>query len=244
MVNNLVKILLADDHALFRDALVLYIERAFNNAKVTVTGDFAQARKALMSDPHFNLVLLDYQMPGMQGLEGLKILAREFPNIPIALMSGVAKSDTVASAMEAGAFGYFPKTLSGQDLIEAIKMVLKGEHYVPIDQNKRILPSHYPDDYASMKLDHTDAIEEFNASVKKVSPAVQSSAGLKLTPREKQVLQYLMRGQPNKEIANDLGLQLVTVKLHVRGICRKLNVANRTQAAIRARELGLFHYEP
>jgi two-component system, NarL family, nitrate/nitrite response regulator NarL len=244
MVNQLIKILLADDHALFRDALVLYIERAFDNAELILKEDFSQARKALAVDSSYNLILLDYQMPGMQGLEGLKILAREYPDIPIALMSGVADPETVAQALEAGASAYFPKTLSGKDLLESIKRVLSGERYVPLDQNKRVLPSHFADDKTERRIVQEVVGRDFNSLGNPALNGVHTAKQLKLTPREKEVLQYVMRGQPNKEIANALGLQLVTIKLHVRGICNKLNVSNRTQAAIRARELGLFHHEP
>lgn len=235
MDNNLVKILLADDHALFRDVLVQYLERAYENVKVIVAADFIQARKVLEKDRSFKLILLDYQMPGMSGLAGLRFLRDEYPDIPVALMSGVARPDTVAEAMAAGAVGYFPKTLSGRDLLQAVKTVMNGERYIPIDQSKRVMPSYYTDEE-----ERTDqGAFESRASSQSGQP-VKTAASLKLTQREMQVLQYLMRGQPNKEIANDLGLQLVTVKLHVRGICRKLNVANRTQAALRARELGFL----
>lgn len=233
MVGNLVKILLADDHALFRDVLVQYLERAYENVRVIVAADFMQAIKILEKDQDFKLILLDYRMPGMGGLEGLHILRRDYPEIPVALMSGVAQPETVSGAIAAGAAGYFPKTLSGKDLLYAVKMVLAGERYIPVDHNQRIMPSYYTDEDTGLKAIENEAVSQFNQSV-------EMADTLKLTPRERQVLQYLMRGQPNKEIANDLGLQLVTVKLHVRGICRKLNVANRTQAAIRARELSLF----
>lgn len=241
MVGNLVKILLADDHALFRDVLVQYLERAYENVRVIVAADFMQAIKILEKDRDFKLILLDYRMPGMGGLEGLHILRRDYAEIPVALMSGVAQPETVSGAIAAGAAGYFPKTLSGKDLLYAVKMVLAGERYIPVDHNQRIMPSYYTDNNIGDNIDDNTGLKAIeNEAVSQFNQSVEIADTLKLTPRERQVLQYLMRGQPNKEIANDLGLQLVTVKLHVRGICRKLNVANRTQAAIRARELGLF----
>ncbi len=211
------KILLADDHILFRDALVQYITRAQSSAKVSVAKDFHEALAIMESDSGQSLVLLDLRMPGMNGMEGLRILREKYPDTPVALMSGVAEESDVRKAMDMGAAAYFPKTLSGKMLVGAIQQVLAGGQFLPVDhKTKKIMPSYYSDQPKAVSVPETN-----------------------LTPREKEVLQYLVKGETNKTIAVALDLQVVTVKLHVRGICRKLEAKNRTQAALKAREMGI-----
>ncbi|MCD8497268.1 MAG: response regulator transcription factor [Alphaproteobacteria bacterium] len=179
----------------------------------------------LILPPHYDLVLLDLRMPGMHGLEGLKKLRADYPHLPVAIMSGLAEPEDVKEAINLGAAGYFPKTLSGQALMKAIELVLTGERFVPIDRNTNAIMPAYQNDPGYMPSD---------------APTINSNIeAVKLTPREREVLQHLARGESNKEIARALDLQVVTVKLHVRGICKKLDASNRTQAALRAREMGL-----
>lgn len=225
------KLLIADDHTLFRDALVQYIERAEQDAEITVTKDFHEAYALLKEGKEYDLVLLDLRMPGMNGMEGFQKIRDEFSGTKAALMSGVANEEDVRAAMDMGAVGYFPKTLSGKALIQAIQIVLTGERFVPIDQNSsQVMPSYYSD---QKRVNYGYGVAE-EGQVKN-----KDNIGFNLTPREKEVLGYLAEGASNKEIANALGLQVVTVKLHVRGVCRKLNAGNRTQAALTATKLGL-----
>lgn len=224
------KLLIADDHALFRDALVQYIERANPVCELVVAQDFDEAFKYVQKSPDFDLVMLDLRMPGMNGLGGFEKISKEYPAVKVALMSGVAEPEDVNEAMMLGACAFFPKTLSGKALVEAIHEVLKGEQYIPMqDDNMKVMPSYYADEK------HSD----FQYKGMSKSQINQSEEDLKLTPRETEVLSYLAKGETNKDIANALGLQVVTVKLHVRGICRKLQANNRTQAALKATQLGL-----
>lgn len=226
------KILLADDHTLFRDALIQYLERAEPDMRITLAKDYHEAEKILERDSFFSLIILDLRMPGMNGLKGLQAVRKKHPELRVALMSGVAAPEDVQAAIEMGAVGYFPKTLSGKALLQAIQLVLSGEHFIPIDQKtNRIMPSHY--------ADAPNAITSISGgSSSNQEGQIKTLQDIKLTPRESEVLQYLMDGASNKDIADDLGLQVVTVKLHVRGICRKFSAKNRTQAAMRAKELG------
>ena len=220
------KLVLADDHTLFRDALVQYIVRAEPDARVTLAEDLPGVVDVMKEDPEQDLILLDLRMPGMHGMEGLKRVREEFPDVPVALITGVAEKQDVDEAMSLGAVGYFPKTLSGKALLQAIQSVLNGEKFVPMDnQSNTVMPAYYD-----------DGREQENETT---TQKIVNGKDINLTPREIEVLSYLAQGAANKEIANALGLQVVTVKLHVRGICRKLDAKNRTQAAIRARELGL-----
>ncbi len=229
------KLLIADDHTLFRDALVQYIERAEPDAEVTVTKDFDEAYNCITKDQGFDLVLLDLRMPGMNGMGGFEKMREGFPDVKVALMSGVAEEKDVNAAVDLGARGYFPKTMSGKSLIQAIQKVLAGEVFVPIDDTtKRIMPSYHGENRrANFSY---GGVGEQQAAFEGVS---ENLADYNLTPREKEVLTYLAKGASNKEIAMDLDLQVVTVKLHVRGICRKLNANNRTQAALKAAQMGI-----
>ncbi|MBX2835075.1 MAG: response regulator transcription factor [Micavibrio sp.] len=220
------KLLLADDHTLFRDALVQYIERSDLDADVQVAKDLHQVLGFMEEDADRSLVVLDMRMPGMDGMDGFRIMKEKYPNVPVALMSGVAEEKDVMVAFENGACGYFPKTMSGKALLQAIKLVLTGERYMPMGIGNNVMPSYFGD--------------KPSASVVNIGTDVGASKDVfKLTPRETEVLSHLIQGLSNKEIANVLGLQVVTVKLHVRGICRKLDVKNRTQAALKAREYSL-----
>ncbi|MCF8495867.1 MAG: response regulator transcription factor [Alphaproteobacteria bacterium] len=212
------KLLLADDHTLFRDALVEYIERAEPAVLIAVAKDFPGVLSAMEENPWPDLVILDLRMPGMRGVEGVRDFRDKFPAIPVALMSGLAEEEDVRAAVALGVSGYFPKTLPAKSFLEGIYRVLGGELFLPTAGQEAALPAYYGD-----------------------PPLPQELVGdIGLSPRELEVLSWLGLGVSNKEIAQSLGLQVVTVKLHVRGVCRKLGVANRTQAALRARSLGLM----
>lgn len=215
------KLLIADDHTLFRDALVQYIERSDPMSSVTLAKDLHQALDILEQNQHQDLVILDLRMPGMDGMDGFKKMKERFPDMRVALMSGVAEEQDVRQALEHGAVGYFPKTMSGKSLLKAIKQVVEGEVFVPESKNTAFMPSYY------------------GAPPVSGSGAAPIDSDISFTPRETEVLSYLVDGASNKEIARALDLQIVTVKLHVRGVCRKLDAKNRTQAALKAKELGV-----
>ncbi|MCB9979069.1 MAG: response regulator transcription factor [Rhodospirillales bacterium] len=226
------KLLLADDHTLFRDALVQYIVRAEPDAAVSLAKDLYEAMALLESGVEPDLVLLDLRMPGMDGMNGFRILREKYPDIRVALMSGVAESYDVKQAMELGAVAYFPKTLSGKAMLKALQLVLAGERYLPIEHaTNEVMPSYYnglerPGGESGAQPPYPH-VRDFSAA----DP-------LKITARERDVLVQMAKGYTNKEIADVLNLQLATVKLHVRGVCRKLGARNRTEAALKARELG------
>ncbi len=243
-------LLIADDHTLFRDALCYYIRRERPSITIRAVSDLYEAESCLneqKNDP-FDIIILDLLMPGMNGMQGLLRIKETYPDTPLLLMSGVATPEDVRQAMAFGCAGYFPKTLSCQGLLEGLDVILKGEKYVPVNlETGRILESFRPMEKKCNEEDVQDIHDRWvkfrESSVqekKKRISDVQDHEEIKLTKREQEVLSYLMKGYKNKDIADVLGIKTVTIKLHVRSICRKLKVKNRTQAALRATELNLM----
>ncbi len=200
------KILLADDHELVRDALIALLEQEADMS-LTAADDLPDAVEKLGDG--FDVVLLDYDMPGMNGLAGLDEMKAQ-AGVPVAILSGSADRSVAQEALDRGAAGFLPKTMESKTLAHAIRFMAAGEVYAPI----KFL---------------TTAPEEVLPEIAK-----------QMTERELQVLGCLCRGLSNKEIAREVDLQEVTVKLHVKTACRKLGAKNRTQAAIMAKEAGLF----
>jgi DNA-binding NarL/FixJ family response regulator len=205
------RILLADDHVLVRDALKSYIERLADDATVHAVSSFPEAYVVAQREAGLDLIILDLRMPGMNGLDGLTRMRALRPNTPVVIMSGLARPQDISEALDAGAAGFFPKTLNGAALVSAVRLVLAGERFVPATEH---------------------------AAAATAESLGESEPASNLTTREREVLDLLTKGLSNKEIARQLELQEVTIKLHVRGICRKLGAKNRTQAALRAVAIG------
>jgi len=208
------RILLADDHPLFAEALQNLIERSMPASILTVVTDLPAAHRALGSGQSYDLAILDLHMPGANGFQGIEQTLARFPKTPLVVISGDATPAEVSRALELGAKGFLPKTLPGKVLAAALQVIASGGTYVPAS-------------YAQSAR---------RATGQRSTPSEQD-----LTPREAQVLALLAAGRTNKEIARSLDLQEITVKLHVRNIFRKLGVRNRVEAAntATARSLGL-----
>lgn len=202
------KILIADDHELVRDTLAAFLSRE-SDIDVVVAQDVDAAIKEIKTGGRCDLVLLDYTMPGMNGLEGLKRVLTENEPRPVAIMSGTAPKAVAQDALDQGAIGFLPKTMGAQSMINAVRFMVAGETFVPVKFM-------------------TESADDSN-------PLARG-----LSPRELDVLGGLCQGLSNKEIARELDLQEVTIKLHVKTLSRKLSAKNRTHAAMIARDSGLF----
>ncbi|WP_445680992.1 response regulator [Radicibacter daui] len=218
------RVLLADDHDLVRDALKDYVERLDPSITVMTCSSLGEAMERVNDlgtgvDVDLDLVLLDLNMPGMDGLTGLERMIDRLPDTPVCLISGSMSRKDVMRALDLGAAGFLPKTLSGKALLNALRLIISGEVFVPAT----VVAGGVEGTRADIPTDE-------------IVPAPETLA---LTPREREVLSHLAKGWSNKEIARALDLQEVTIKLHVRGVFRKLEVRNRTQAARKAADLGL-----
>lgn len=202
------RILLADDHAMVRDGMVPFLERLQPGAQVVEAATFPEAQAAVRAHADIGLVILDLYMPGMNGLSGLTQLRAEFPALPMVILSGSTKPEDALQAIEHGASGFVPKTMRGETILGVLRLVLSGEKYIP-----------------PFLFEYRDTAAQPPAAAKPGSPL----AGL--TPRERDILEMIVDGAPNKVIARELNLQEVTVKAHLRNMFRKLDVANRTEAA-------------
>ncbi len=199
------RILLADDHTLVRETITDFIKRQAA-LEVAQAASLDEALKINAEQGPFNLIMLDYTMPGMEALAGLTRMRAE-SGCPVAILSGTAPPDIARRALRAGAAGFLPKTLAAQQFVAAIQHMLGGDVYLP------------------------QAL---------LSEPLAGSRATHLTPRELEVLHCVAEGKLNKEIALELDIQEVTVKLHVKTLSRKLGARNRTHAAMMARDMGLL----
>ena len=200
------KLLVADDHSLIREAVTQVLEQE-QDVSVESVPDLTEALQRLKDQKDFDIVLLDYAMPGMNGLEGLNKTISVANPTPVAVFSGVMSRTMVEAALEAGASGYVPKTLPSKSILNALRFMVSGEIYVPLEFSQQ------------------ETLEDKNV--------------YSLSNRERQVLSGICEGKSNKEIALDLGLQEVTIKLHVKTLSKKLSAKNRTHAAMIAKERNL-----
>jgi DNA-binding NarL/FixJ family response regulator len=195
-------VIVADDHALIRELLERQLKELDADVRVYHAGTLQQVLEFARTAERLDLIILDLRMPGMNGFAGLQAVRQKWPEVPVAILSGQIDPQTIREALQAGAAGYLPKTMRAAGMLNALRLILDGERYVP---ESALNPS------AATGGGETAAAAEFSR-------------------RERDVIKQLMLGHTNKEIARDLQIEEVTVALHLRSIYRKLAVRNRTQA--------------
>lgn len=210
-------ILVADDHALFRSGLTLLIREFNKTGSILEAGSFTEVIERLRAGIHPDLLLLDLQMPGGPWEEGMRSIRHECDDIRIVVVTGSDDHADIIEAFHLGAVGYIPKSSSPAVLIDALGLVMKGQIYVP-----PVLVS--------------------RESAKGHARAGDAEPGgpSEISDRQLEVLQELRRGHSNKIIARHLNLSEGTVKLHVGRLLKVLRAGNRTQAVVRAEEMGLL----
>jgi DNA-binding NarL/FixJ family response regulator len=217
------RILLADDHCLFREALLHVLKELGTDPDVVQAADYPGAIETAARNPDLDLALLDLNMPGMAGLTGVRTFRARFPVLPVIVLSASESPDDVKHALDAGVLGYIPKSATAPVMLSAIKLVLAGGVYLP-----------------SLLLGLDGSPMDQGAPR---GPATGPKANTRgLTERQLQVLALLTEGKPNKLIARTLDITEGTVKIHLAAIFQALGVRNRTEAVIAAQEMDLSSY--
>jgi DNA-binding NarL/FixJ family response regulator len=207
---NRTNVVIADDHPMVRQALGEALSGVLGGGlRVTEAGSLSAARVALQTCD-IDLMLLDLNMPGMEGALGLAALRADFPAVPILVVSAIDDSATIRQVVELGASGFLPKSAPLSAIGEAVRAVLAGDLWLPISAEDR--PAAPDEEIASRAAE--------------------------LTPQQRRVLDLLSEGKFNKQIAFELKVTEATIKAHLSQIFRKLGVRSRTQAVIVARRLN------
>ena len=222
-----VKILVVDDHPLIREALRQVLQSLDRDLELIEAQSCDEALEMTQRHTDISLILLDLTLPGADGYEVLRRLREDYPDIPVVVLSAADQPEAVTRAIDGGAMGFIPKTSSSQLLLNALRLVLSGAIYLPLEVLRK---------------------EQDIGPATPRAPATPSElrdpAEIGLTARQAQVLALLVQGKPNKLICRALNLAEGTVKIHVTAILKTLGVMNRTQAVIAVSKLGLKLPQP
>ena len=217
-VGELVRLVIADDHPLFRGALREAVSGLLEKADIAEAGSFEDVTKLLERGVEIDLILLDLSMPGVRGFSGLMYLRAQYPSVPIIVVSASDDPAVIRRCMDFGASGFIPKTLGIETMRGAIERVFEGGIWTPPDIDLG----------ARSDAQGAELLARFAS----------------LTPQQVRVLMMLSEGLLNKQIAYELGVSEATVKAHVSAILQKLGVDSRTQAVIAASKLELGQWPP
>lgn len=212
------KIIIADDHPLFRQALLSMLQSKLAKTQWLEAQTVEELEQHLQNHDDTDLVLLDLHIPGAHGFNTLIHVRSHYPQIPVMVVSAFEDNDTIAKTMEYGASGFVPKSTPVNDIFEAIEQVLMGNTWVP------------------------ESFSSFTQNQKSTDTAMQVAS---LTQQQHRILMMFAQGLLNKQIAYELNVSEATIKAHATAIFKKLNVRNRTQAVIALSELELTqpHFE-
>ena len=217
------KILVADDHALIREALRHVLKELDGDVTVLEALDGGSACRLVNENPELDLLLLDLNLPGTSGFVTLAELRRDHAALPVVILSAQEDGTTMRAALDGGAMGFIPKSASNAVMLSALRLVLSGGRYVP--------PELLNASPGTMLADTTLS-------------APKSPADLGLTERQLDVLALMAQGKSNKQICRELGLAEATVKIHVTAILRTLKVTSRALAIVAVNRLGLVFETP
>lgn len=220
----MIRVLLVDDQTLVRQGIQMLLEI---EADIQVVGQAANGREALhmVEDLRPDVVLMDVRMPEMDGVAATQAISASFPDTGVIILTTFEDDEFVFGGLEAGARGYLLKDISSEEMAQAIRKVAAGEALIQPSITRKVL--------AEFSRLATAAEKSAN---KPLQPALVEP----LTEREQEVLNALAKGLSNREIARQLVITEGTVKNHVSSLIAKLEVRDRTQAVLKAQELGLI----
>jgi DNA-binding NarL/FixJ family response regulator len=206
------KFLIADDHPLFREALIGALKPRFDNLQIAESDSLETTLAALQQSGDIDLILLDLTMPGCENFYGVIKVVQEYPELPVAVVSASDSLAVISQVMTFGARAFIPKSTASQSIADAIDLVLQGERWLP----------------EGVEVNLEAVTHEQQEIAEKVS---------ELTPKQFQVLKLLQEGLLNKQIAYDLSVTEATVKAHISAIFKKFGVNTRTQAVLLVEKL-------
>jgi DNA-binding NarL/FixJ family response regulator len=244
------KVLLVDDHPLILAALQSVIRGLGDDVTVMGVGSEREARAALKQDPDYDLVLLDLHLGDSDGFDLLADLRKLYPALPIVVVSASDRASDVIRAIDAGAMGFVPKRSANDTLFQALRLVMNGGIYVPpmalglSSATPEPDGDTVPDIMRPRPSDHDLDEIAHNASAAPHQQPAPSFESLGLSPRQADVLSYLLKGLPNKLIAREMGLSIETVKDHVAAVLRALKVSSRTQAVLAISQMSQSSGQP
>lgn len=212
------KLILADDHPLFRNGLALLLRAHIAGCEIWEGENLDDALSEALAHPDADLALLDLHMPGMDGVRGIQRFVASHPVLPLVILTGAEAQQEIEAVLSAGASGFIPKSSTPAVMLSAIQLVLSGGIYVP----PQVLSGAH------------------GAAHPPADSNPRERAQAQLTERQMQVLRLLAAGKPNKAICRELNIEEGTVKAHIATIFRALEVCNRTEAASVARDMGLL----
>lgn len=206
--------LIADDHPLFREALTGALQLNFSDLTIEEADSLESTIQQIEQHPDLDLVLLDLHMPGSGDLYGIIRIREDFPDLPVAVISGSEDIDVISKVMGYGAMGFIPKSTRSQDIATAINTILEGDNWLPDGMADKL------NQLSNEDIDLANRVAE-------------------LTPAQYKVLVLLHEGLLNKQIAFELNVTEATIKAHITAIFRKLGINSRTQAVLLAEKLQL-----
>lgn len=214
------KILLVDDHALFRDGMRYVLQQLPEEVEILEAGNFPDGLKLATQHPELDLALLDLNMPGSEGPVSIRFFHHRYPHIPVVVVSGEEGRGFMEKVMNYGAMGFVCKSSNAAVMLSALSLVLSGGVYIPPQLLRQ---------YGEITGKEPDVTDRRSLHTNEYG----------LTQRQMQVLTHLAAGLSNKEIAEAIHLAEGTVKIHVAAVYQTLRVGNRMEAVRMAEKLGL-----
>lgn len=215
-----IKVLMVDDHVLFRDGMRYVLQQLADEVEVIDCGSFQEGMDQAAANPDLDLALLDLHMPGSDGVKSVLAFHQSNPSIPLVVVSGSDQRDDIEKVMEYGAMGFISKMSSSKIMLSALRMVMEGGVYLPPQLLQQALAG----------MDQGVVTDKRTERVNKSG----------LTTRQMQTLQFLAEGLSNKEIAKKMNLAEGTVKIHTAAVYQALRVNSRLEAVSAARRLGFL----
>lgn len=232
-----IRILVVDDHTLFRRGLTALLAR---DPQLSVVGDAADAGQALRKAQELqpDIILLDNHLPGVNGVDALPALIEAAPGACILMLTVSEDENDLAAALRGGAAGYLLKTIEGDALTAAIQRAMQGDSVVAPEMTSKLVAAYRGATIGAPT--ESGSIVGLESATSATDAAASTASIASLSPRELDILRGIAHGSSNKEIARELGIAETTVKIHVQHVLRKLNVSSRVHAAVIATEHGLL----